>query len=265
MSASRSIFLLAAVLLIISPCLISAASCGFNNMDFSSLMNDMTGSDSGTTYSYVVHPCGAITGTASCIATTSSSSACQIQVNPKGASFDIGNWGGTANWMLIDPNNPAIGVMYQLTGAQSCWATGTPTSYFANILFVCAATQAATVAVTNPPSSCVQNYTISTPLACSNPGGGGGGGGGGGSSKMSGGWVFIIFLCVLIPVYVAGGCLYKSQKLGAQGMDKCPNVEFWRDLPALCKDGCVFTVNKIKGLCGGGGGGGKAAGAYETM
>jgi hypothetical protein len=42
---------------------------------------------------------------------------------------------------------------------------------------------------------------------------------------LSGGWVFIIILCVVIPVYVAGGCLYKSQKLGATGMDKCPNVE----------------------------------------
>ena len=91
----------------------------------------------------------------------------------------------------------------------------------------------------------------------------GGGGGGGGKKGLSGGWVFIILLCVLIPLYVVGGCIYKSQKLGATGMDKCPNVEFWRDLPALVKDGFAFTFAKIRGLCGGGGAAG--ANTYETM
>ena len=79
--------------------------------------------------------------------------------------------------------------------------------------------------------------------------------------------MFIIILCVVIPLYVIIGCIYKSQKLGATGMEKCPNVEFWRDLPSLVKDGCAFTVVKLKGLCGGsgGGGGGAGNGSYETM
>jgi cation-dependent mannose-6-phosphate receptor len=65
-------------------------------------------------------------------------------------------------------------------------------------------------------------------------------------------------------VYVVAGCVYKSQKLGATGVEMCPNVEFWRDLPGLVKDGCAFTIAKCKALCAGGG---SASGGntYETM
>src|SRR4051794_30612584 len=64
-------------------------------------------------------------------------------------------------------------------------------------------------------------------------------------SPLSGGWIFIIILSVVVPLYVVGGCVYKHQKLGATGMDKCPNVEFWRDLPSLVKDGFAFTYAKL--------------------
>lgn len=114
------------------------------------------------------------------------------------------------------------------------------------VQFTCGSATSNPVAVQT--QGCTQNFTIPTPLACP-----GGGPGGPGDKKhgLSGGWVFIIILCVVFPLYVIVGCVYKHQKLGATGMDKCPNVEFWRDLPSLVKDGCAFTYRKLRGLCGG--------------
>jgi len=69
-------------------------------------------------------------------------------------------------------------------------------------------------------------------------------------------------------LYVGGGCLFKRQKQGTQGMESCPNVDFWRGLPGLVKDGAAFFVLKIKGLMGKGGNGGGAGGAesdYSTF
>ena len=42
--------------------------------------------------------------------------------------------------------------------------------------------------------------------------------------------------------------MYKVKE--ARGVEMVPNVEFWRDLPHLIKDGCGFTYNKIMGLFG---------------
>ena len=47
---------------------------------------------------------------------------------------------------------------------------------------------------------------------------------------------------------IASMCL--GFALGAVGLDKCPNVEFWRDLPSLVKEGCGFTYTKLRSLCG---------------
>lgn len=65
---------------------------------------------------------------------------------------------------------------------------------------------------------------------------------------LSGGWAFIIFLICVTAVYVIAGCLFKHYKQGTQGLESCPNVDFWRDLPALVKDGCKYSMNKVQDL-----------------
>jgi len=90
--------------------------------------------------------------------------------------------------------------------------------------------------------------------------GGGGGGGGGSGGKLSGGSVFLIILVVIIPVYIVIGCIYKRQKMGTSGMESCPNIDFWRDLPSLIGDGFKFTFRKLGGLCGKG-----DTGSYENV
>ena len=43
--------------------------------------------------------------------------------------------------------------------------------------------------------------------------------------------------------------MYKAKE--ARGVEAIPNIEFWRSLPGLIKDGCVFSWSKITGLCRG--------------
>jgi len=238
---------------------LQAGACAYGGHDFSSLMGtDIKGSDGTPKYDYYLAICGPLTSSAAstCTQIDPASSACQIEVQGGAQSFDIGNWPAAAPpvWSYVDAGKTAV--QYTISGAPQCWAQGgAPAPYTATVVLQCAKAQGA-LTVTSAPQSCGKTYTLPTPLACE---------GGGSSHKkgLSGGWVFIIILCVVFPVYVVGGCVYKSQKLGATGMDKCPNVEFWRDLPSLVKDGIRFFVAKLRGLCGGGGSSG--GNTYETM
>ncbi len=85
------------------------------------------------------------------------------------------------------------------------------------------------------------------PAGCkTSPSSGGGG--------LSGGWVFIIILLVSSFLYVVIGCAVCIKKYDRRGLDACPNKAFWAAIPGLTKDGCLFTIAKLKGCCGGRGG-----------
>jgi hypothetical protein len=97
-------------------------------------LKDIQGSDGGSVYDYSLHVCGPLT--APCTESQPNAAACQVQVNPAGQAFDIGDWAGLDETILnyIDPSNPGLGVTYQMVGAQSCWATGQPSDYYANVI-----------------------------------------------------------------------------------------------------------------------------------
>jgi len=83
--------------------------------------------------------------------------------------------------------------------------------------------------------------------------GGGDGGGDGNFATNHGGWLFIIIFLPLVAAYFIVGCLVKKFYMGASGLDIIPNVVFWAALPGLVKDGNLFVVRKLLGLCGRGG------------
>jgi len=84
-------------------------------------------------------------------------------------------------------------------------------------------------------------------------GGGGGKDKGNDSSGLSGGSVFLIIFFVSLFVYFAAGAGYNYYQ-GKEGAEIIPQVEFWKDLPFLVKDGAVFSFERIRGLVTGGGG-----------
>ena len=150
------------------------------------------------------------------------------------------------NWSLIAPGDPSQGVL--VTYANGVYGTNpvevkmsftcnpnsgtaTYTARHADVNTFVATISAQACCATTPPSS-------------------------GGKKGLSGGWIFVILLLVFFTVYIIAGCAYKHYRVGTQGMESCPNVDFWRELPGLIKDGCVWSWTKARACCGGSGGGG---------
>jgi len=76
--------------------------------------------------------------------------------------------------------------------------------------------------------------------------------GSGAKAGLSGGSIFLILFFVTAFVYFVGGVLFNKYRRGLSGVEMVPNIGFWRDLPGLVRDGCVFSWNKVRALCGGG-------------
>jgi hypothetical protein len=55
------------------------------------------------------------------------------------------------------------------------------------------------------------------------------------------GWAFFGAVVGGFFLYMVIGMIYKKVKLQSQGLDMVPNVEFWKNLPGLVKDGAMFT------------------------
>lgn len=67
-----------------------------------------------------------------------------------------------------------------------------------------------------------------------------------------GGAFFIIFF-VGGFAYLSLGIVWNVKRKGTSGIESIPNIGFWRDLPSLVKDGCLFTWAKIRGTDSGAG------------
>jgi len=70
-----------------------------------------------------------------------------------------------------------------------------------------------------------------------------------GPLAISIGWLLIILLFVVILLYIVFGSLYKWKwKKEPFGINIIPNIEFWKELPWLVKDGILFTGRGIMKL-----------------
>ncbi|CAH1999323.1 unnamed protein product [Acanthoscelides obtectus] len=63
---------------------------------------------------------------------------------------------------------------------------------------------------------------------------------------LSGGSIFLIMLLVFLTIYLVGGGLMLYFIRGARGVEVIPNIEFWRNLPSLVKDGLMFLLAGCK-------------------
>ncbi|XP_063916028.1 uncharacterized protein LOC135132039 [Zophobas morio] len=60
---------------------------------------------------------------------------------------------------------------------------------------------------------------------------------------MSTGSVFLLIFFISVVVYLVGGCLILYFIRGARGLEMIPNIDFWRSLPGLMKDGIIFLFS----------------------
>ncbi|KAL6076144.1 Autophagy-related protein 27 [Balamuthia mandrillaris] len=114
------------------------------------------------------------------------------------------------------------------------------------IQFKCDRDSKGTLTCGNPVESPTLNYNLifTSKYACAVVPGQGGEGGG--SSALAGGWIFIIVLGSVLLVYFVGGVLFQKFYKKESGLALIPNVEFWKMLPGLVKDGVMFSIAKVK-------------------
>jgi len=151
----------------------------------------------------------------------------------------------TPNWNLLNPNDKNSGLTVQYANGDICYNMGQRGIRIVNLNFPCdpnAGRTGSRFLITNPPSQpCMYNVNFPTAVTCYDYVSSGSG-----LSTM--GILFIVAL-FFIPVYVGGGCFYKRRRLGVEGWEACPNVDFWRGLPQLLKDCGGGILTRIR-TCG---------------
>ncbi|XP_003386100.1 PREDICTED: uncharacterized protein LOC100636408 [Amphimedon queenslandica] len=70
----------------------------------------------------------------------------------------------------------------------------------------------------------------------------------GGSESIAGaiGWVLISVALVALVIYFIAGILFMYIVKGARGLEVIPNVNFWKSLPLLIVEGCLFVVSPCR-------------------
>eukprot|EP00695_Tsukubamonas_globosa_P003323 TRINITY_DN573_c0_g1_i1.p1 TRINITY_DN573_c0_g1~~TRINITY_DN573_c0_g1_i1.p1 ORF type:complete len:169 (+),score=46.54 TRINITY_DN573_c0_g1_i1:323-829(+) len=157
-------------------------------------------------------------------------------------------WHG--KWRLFFPNN-CNGLSYPSPASWSQAGNGLVLTYSAGsqtgsgnvrataITFTCdpSATATSPVFVTETLVGKVltYSYTWTTAAACPVTGAGG----------LSGGSIFDIVFFVSLTLYFGIGYTWRYKKFGLRGVEAIPNIDFWRDLPSLLKDGFRFLQSKM--------------------
>jgi hypothetical protein len=174
------------------------------------------------------------------------------------ASLGYFNDGGQPKWDLYDSTDPEKGVKYQFTNGDECFTQGGWIPRPVNVNFRCKEPSLGPDKMTvTEGENCVFTINIDG-VGC--PGGVGPDGPSGDKSGLSFGSIFLIIVLVVTVVYVVGGCIFKTQKQGTKGIESCPNIDFWRELPGLTKDGFSYTFNMIRSGCKSG-----HADSYQTV
>jgi len=192
-------------------------------------------------YSYEMNICDTVGNVPEC--QSSGAMICQTKLGTTDYVAMIASWTKSpdATWDIIDPNDPKAGAKLTFVNGDQCYVAGQWIPRTAIVNLRCGTSSSDTFTI-NEGAGCTFNIELTSPNACA----GGGGGGGSSDDGLSGGSVFMIILVVVVFVYIVGGCIFKTVKQGTSGIESCPNIEFWRDLPGLLKDGFRFTMSGCK-------------------
>ena len=146
-----------------------------------------------------------------------------LSLTPNGVLFSVTEAGRDSSWtaevkVLCNPN---LGVGQVIADAAPFKAGGSYTNL-------------------------VLNPILYSSAACPVPGGGGAAGDVTDPNALTGGGIFLIVFFLTSFFYVAGGVAINRYRGVGQGIDLLPNLEFWKSVPSLVSDGCVFTYTEIK-------------------
>ncbi|XP_059161705.1 uncharacterized protein LOC131944860 isoform X2 [Physella acuta] len=173
-------------------------------------------------YGYYLQPCNK---NATECGPDLSMTACQVDNNTPPNKYGIGKVdGNTAE--SSDTNNFTL---------KNTFGTNTDTRT-SLLTIVCSSKQDEFIFEKEDPTN-TYHFTLNTRFACPSSKS---------SSGLSVGSILVILFFVFILVYLIGGVLFLKYVRKAQGAEVIPNVEFWKELPSLIKDGVLFTCRGCK-------------------
>eukprot|EP01104_Vermistella_antarctica_P021681 TRINITY_DN998_c0_g1_i2.p1 TRINITY_DN998_c0_g1~~TRINITY_DN998_c0_g1_i2.p1 ORF type:complete len:275 (-),score=55.48 TRINITY_DN998_c0_g1_i2:232-1056(-) len=179
------------------------------------------------------------------------------QVTKSGSEYPAGALSST-KYVPLPKSIGTEGLGVQYGGGKDCGSTPRQTT----IYIKCGESQFKAISASEPKGSCVYTITIESTAGCAASGSGsgsgsgviptGGGSTGGSTGSSSGsflgwfwGWLVIILFVLVVVVYLVAGGVYKFKVLEERGLEVVPNIDFWRDVPSLVKDGSVFGFHAI--------------------
>lgn len=129
------------------------------------------------------------------------------------------------------------------TKGMVCSYTGGDDDRSVDIVFSCEGAPAPPTCVATGNSA--YTITMASPAACGKVAPGPGPGPGGGSHGLSGGSLFLILFAVAIVLYAGGGFAYNVKvKEMEPSIAALPQLEYWKQLPGLVKDGMIFSFEE---------------------
>ena len=223
-----------------SPCL---HSCGATSFDLSGFKSQMTGqyfhAKDDQQHDYFFVPCGAI-----------KSPAAQCPSQPQVPSpVAVQYWGGQTPPPTPLPDDDTCAALGTVTSGQcskngtslECSYTGGGQGRSVTFVYQCSQSAGAQPTASQPdPSGMHYVITFSGPAACAMAGGGTG------SKGLSWGSLFLILFPVSVVVYLSAGCYYNYKYHEKRGIEMVPQLEYWKQVPGLVYDGCVFSYQQTR-------------------
>ena len=173
----------------------------------------------------------------SCSSISETASVCQKTTS--GAMYSLGEYPTQAVNELSD--NPSVGTLFIYSGGARC---NNGPERRTNVIVRCSADVDGRISSVYE-DNCEYFFYVDTKYACANTSPNNNE-----NSKKSGGLsagsVLLIIFFSCASVYLVAGMVYNYKINNKTGVDMVPNVEFWMDLPSLCKEGFFFLINGCK-------------------
>mmetsp|Transcript_15810 Transcript_15810/g.61783 ORF Transcript_15810/g.61783 Transcript_15810/m.61783 type:complete len:261 (+) Transcript_15810:42-824(+) len=210
------------------------------NLTSASTLNNLYQGTDTDGYKYYVNVCNVVTSDTGCPGTDNTPT-CQVSSSGSQAT----SCGVVTTQEFRSANSttsPDGGVVIWYTGGKTC--TNGVHNNRTSILTISCVEGAASAITAVVEDYCWYEIAMNSGDACST---------GGGGAAVDPGWLIMFLVCLIYFVYVIVGVIIKYVKFEGRGLDMVPNIDFWKDIPFLIRDGCVFTVQKVSmgKLCAG--------------
>lgn len=198
--------------------------------------SDYTGNDNA--FTYILNFCGPTVGELAC--KSRNGTCCRYKEGAIDAMVTKFS-NSTPLVQLLDNNKPTDGIQIKYNNGDLCYQEGSMSPRHSILSLTCAYTSDSSFRVTEDPE-CTHNIALRLRAACPLgfiP-----------STRrdlnISKGSIFLIFFTLLLIVYCCGGFIYNSEQKGKCDMESIPNIDIWREVSGLTKDGCRWTWMMIK-------------------